>query len=389
MGDMSIVKLKDEIEFLYGKSLTAKKRRAGKHPVYGSNGVVDYHNDFCFKGPGIIVGRKGTIGAIELSKTDFWAIDTTYVVNLKNSNDSLEYWYYLLQNLGLKKMNTHSAVPGLNRNAVYMREISVFDDVKERKSVAHILSTLDEKIEVNKQINKTLEKMAQAIFKQWFVDFEFPNEASDPYQSCGGEMVESELGLVPKGWELTELQDIAEITMGQSPKGTSYNENGEGLVFYQGRTDFNIRFPKRRLFTTEPKRIAKKGDILLSVRAPVGDLNIANEECCIGRGLGSLHSKSGYDSYLLYTMFKLKDKFDVFNGEGTVFGSINKNDLCSLKIIKAPEAVISQFEKVVSFFDKQIYTLEMESRNLVNVRDVLLPKLMFGEVRVPLFTVSK
>ncbi|MBU5310920.1 restriction endonuclease subunit S [Tissierella carlieri] len=256
--------------------------------------------------------------------------------------------------------------------------------LKEQKAIAHVLSTLDEKIEVNKQINKKLEEMAQTIFKHWFVDFEFPNENGEPYKSSGGEMVESELGMIPKGWEVRELEDIAIITMGQSPKGSSYNEHGDGTVFYQGRTDFTNRFPVRRLYTTEPKRIAKTGDILMSVRAPVGDINIANEECCIGRGLCSFRSKNSMNSYLLYILLNLKEKFDVFNGEGTVFGSINQKDLKGIKIIMPNDSIVKYFNDIATSLDKKYLYLEMESRKLTNLRDTLLPKLMSGELRVPL-----
>ncbi len=256
--------------------------------------------------------------------------------------------------------------------------------LQEQKSIAHILSTLDDKIEVNNQINKTLENMAQAIFKQWFVDFEFPNEDGEPYQSSGGEMVDSELGMIPKGWEVKTLGDIALITMGQSPKGTSYNETGEGVVFYQGRTDFTKRFPERRLYTTEPKRMAKSGDILMSVRAPVGDINIANEECCIGRGLCALSSQKDYNSFLHYLMLNLKERFNVFNGEGTVFGSINKNDLNGMKVVIGSDYVLEKFECVIKNMDNQYHILEKESRRIVEIRDILLPKLMSGEIRVPL-----
>ena len=129
-----------------------------------------------------------------------------------------------------------------------------------------------------------------------------------------------------------KLSDIAIITMGQSPNGKSYNEQGEGEVFYQGRAEFGSRFPTRRLYTTEPKRMAETGDVLLSVRAPVGDMNIAYEKCCIGRGLAAVHSKTGNSSFLLYTMFGLKTQLDVFNGEGTVFGSINREALAAMPV---------------------------------------------------------
>ena len=146
------------------------------------------------------------------------------------------------------------------------------------------LSSLDDKIELNNKINTNLEQQAQALFKNWFVDFA-------PF---GGKM--------PEEWKVGKLSDIAEITMGQSPDGKSYNEDGIGSVFYQGRAEFGTRFPTRRLFTTEPKRIAKKFDTLMSVRAPVGDTNIANEDCCIGRGLAAIHSKDNHQSFVHYTV---------------------------------------------------------------------------------------
>lgn len=126
------------------------------------------------------------------------------------------------------------------------------------------------------------------------------------------------------------LSDIAKITMGQSPAGTSYNEEGVGTVFYQGRGEFGWRYPTQRLFTTEPKRMAKSGDVLMSVRAPVGDLNLAYEDCCIGRGLVAI--SCDYPSYCLYLMRSLGKKFDAYNGEGTVFDSISGKALKGIGI---------------------------------------------------------
>ena len=178
------------------------------------------------------------------------------------------------------------------------------------------------------------------------------------------------------------LSDIATITMGQSPSGSSYNEDGNGEVFYQGRAEFGFRFPNRRLFTTEPKRMAEIGDILLSVRAPVGDLNVAYERCCIGRGLGAIQSKTGNNSFILYTMLALKPQLDVYNGEGTVFGSINRDALNSMPIHIPSEDEISQFESVVRPMDDMIRTNCDEIRHLETLRESLLPKLMSGEIDV-------
>ena len=235
---------------------------------------------------------------------------------------------------------------------------------EDQKKIANTLSALDDRITENKKINHHLEQMAQAIFKSWFVDFE-------PF---GGTM--------PSDWREGNLSEIATITMGQSPDGTSYREDGVGTVFYQGRAEFGSRFPTRRLFTTQPKRMASKGDILMSVRAPVGDLNVAYESCCLGRGLAGIQSNNGYQSFVLYTMFSLKSQLDMFNGEGTVFGSINKNALGALRVLIPANDVLSRFEKLVSPMDAAIETNYVECRNLEITRDTLLPRLMSGELSV-------
>lgn len=176
------------------------------------------------------------------------------------------------------------------------------------------------------------------------------------------------------------LADFANVTMGQSPAGSSYNEAGIGTIFYQGRAEFGWRYPTQRLSTTEPKRMAKAGDVLMSVRAPVGDLNLAYEDCCIGRGLAAIHCD--YPSYGLYLMRSLHKKLDAYNGEGTVFGSINGKALNGLPIALPNNAAIRAFEKEAAPIDTQIRNNEVESRALVTLRDTLLPKLMSGEIDV-------
>lgn len=183
-------------------------------------------------------------------------------------------------------------------------------------------------------------------------------------------------------WQKGVLSDIATVIMGQSPSGKSYNESGVGAVFYQGRAEFGSRFPTQRLYTTEPKRMAKEHDILISVRAPVGDLNVAKEDCCIGRGLGAIRSKDGHQSFVLYTMFALQPQLEVFNGEGTVFGSISRDSLNSVPIIIPPIAEIDKFEALVAPMDSAIRANYDEICRLQAIRDSLLPKLMSGEIDV-------
>ena len=175
--------------------------------------------------------------------------------------------------------------------------------------------------------------------------------------------------------------------MGQSPAGTSYNEEGKGAVFYQGRGDFGWRYPTQRLFTTEPKRMASKNDVLMSVRAPVGDLNIAFEDCCIGRGLAAIHSD--YQSYVLYLMRSLKSQLDTYNGEGTVFGSINGKALKAFPIALPTITAIGDFQNFVKPIDDVIRCNEQENRDLEELRDFLLPKLMSGEIDVSKIDITR
>ena len=183
-------------------------------------------------------------------------------------------------------------------------------------------------------------------------------------------------------WKDGVLSDIADITMGQSPSGSSYNGDGEGTIFFQGRAEFGFRFPSIRLYTTEPKRLACANDVLMSVRAPVGDLNVAHTDCCIGRGLATIHSKTEQQSFVLYTMFALKEQLNVFNGEGTVFGSINRNSLNDMPIIIPSPDSISAFEDIVAPIDAAIRNNYDEICRLTKLRDSLLPKLMSGELDV-------
>lgn len=250
--------------------------------------------------------------------------------------------------------------------------------------IVDLLSAIDYKIELNNDINTELENLAKTIYNYWFVQFDFPNENGKPYKTSGGEMEwNDELKReIPKGWTNGTLSEVANITMGQSPEGSSYNENGEGMVFYQGSTDFNFRFPEIRMYTTEPTRFAKEEDILLSVRAPVGTINVANEDCCIGRGLAALNSKNGTQSYLLYLMFYFKSMFDIQNRTGTTFGSIDKDTLYDLSFPKPPTVLQKRFQEIVGKYDAMILSRSRENQELIKLRDFLLPMLMNGQVKV-------
>jgi type I restriction enzyme S subunit len=229
----------------------------------------------------------------------------------------------------------------------------ILPPLPEQKAIAEVLSSLDDKIDLLTRQNKTLEDLGQAYFRKWFVETEV---------------------------QTGRLDSIAEIIMGQSPKGDSYNEDGFGTVFFQGRAEFGWRFPTVRLYTTSPQRMAKKGDILMSVRAPVGDINIAAEDCCIGRGLAAIRSE--YPTFTLYAIKEQQDQLDIFNGEGTVFGSITKDGLSSLSIPMPDKKRIQEFEDRFSILDEKIKENSNQILTLQKLRDTLLPKLISGEVRV-------
>jgi type I restriction enzyme S subunit len=245
----------------------------------------------------------------------------------------------------------------------------------KQREIVKEYNTIVNRIALNNQLIKKLEETAQAIYKQWFVDFEFPNENGMPYKSNDGEMVESELGEIPKGWEVGVLSNIANILMGQSPDGETYNTDNNGMIFYQGRTDFGYRFPSISTYTTKPKRKAKKGEILMSVRAPVGDLNIASEDCALGRGVASISSKIKCNSFLFYLMQDVRKQFDVANDEGTIFGSITKDAFHQIVVLEPQKEIVVDFEARVKLLDDNIKIYSSQLAILENLKSLLLSKL--------------
>ena len=185
---------------------------------------------------------------------------------------------------------------------------------------------------------------------------------------------------IPEKWKNGLLGEMFEIKMGSSPNGSSINESKKGIPFFQGKVDFGQRFPSVRTYTTSPTKTAKELSVLLTVRAPVGDLNIALDRCCIGRGIASITSSAR--SYTFYTLNYLKPHFEYYNNFGTTFGSINKDDLYGIKTIISPKSVIEKFEEFVLPIDDVIRKLSFENRELEQLRDWLLPMLMNGQVTV-------
>ena len=224
----------------------------------------------------IIISARGTVGEIATIPFPMAFNQSCYGLRAKKEIVTADFLYYLIKhNIHVLKKNTHGSVfDTITRETFAGIEVDI-PDMDSQSKIAEILSNIDEKIEVNVRINENLEQQAKALYQQMFIENTSPD------------------------WVEGSLRDIADITMGQSPSGSSYNEDGIGAIFFQGRAEFSFRFPTIRLYTTEPKRMACANDILMSVRAPVGDLNIAHTDCCIGRGLAAIHSKTNHQSFVL------------------------------------------------------------------------------------------
>ena len=216
-ADLRVLTIGSFAPFLYGKSLPARVRNEdGSVPVYGSNGIVGWHDQALTDGPTVIIGRKGTVGTVHYSDIPCWPIDTTFYVH-GTDHSLIRYKYLLLSSLSLDKMNADSAVPGLNRNEAHATVVNVPDEAEQRR-VARALGSLDDRIELNRRMAATLEGMAQALFKSWFVDFDpvrakmegrhtgLPDHIADLFPDG---LVDSPLGSIPKGWRSGTLGEIA------------------------------------------------------------------------------------------------------------------------------------------------------------------------------------
>jgi type I restriction enzyme S subunit len=337
----------------------------------------------------LVYGRKGSIDrhAYISKEQDGWiqGSDCIRIRVVNGVNARFLSYYLMLPSIRTQVMNmgTGSTMPSLNTDILSDIDIRLPNREIQNKA-ANILALLDAKIANNKKLMAELEATARLIYDYWFMQFDFPDVNGKPYRSSGGKMAWSDALKceVPAGWYGGRMSDLAVITMGQSPSGDSYNEDCIGDVFYQGRVDFGDYYPKVRMYTTAATRFAAQDDVLLSVRAPVGDTNFAYEDCCIGRGLAALRSKAGSPLHLRFTLKRFDDYFERMNGNGTTFGSIDKEGLNGLKVSVPPESLIREYEARVGRCYETMRTLECEVRQLTSLRDWLLPMLMNGQAQV-------
>lgn len=371
----------------------------------GFNFVTEEHADKLknanVKRGDVIFTHAGNIGQVtyipENSNYDRYIISQRQFYMRCNKNKVIPEFVasYFKSPIGQHQLLANASqvgVPSIAQPVSYLRTIEIpLPPLPEQRAIAHILGTLDDKIELNRRMNKTLEEMAQALFKSWFVDFDpvrakmesrdlgLPKHTADLFPN---RLVDSELGEIPEGWEIKTLSECFNLMMGQAPPGSSYNDHGEGLPFFQGRTDFGFRYPENRKFCSAPTRIAWPGDTLVSVRAPVGEINMAWTQCCIGRGVAALRHKSASSSFTYYSAWTIQKNISVYEHTGTVFGAINKKQFEALQTLEPRSELIEAFDSYVSPMDFRIRDNTSEVRTLTDLRDMLLPRLVSGEIRL-------
>ncbi len=306
----------------------------------------------------------------------FDAYQRTYIVRPRSTDElSTKFLYYALcpKLSEFRSFSTGSATKFLTLTILNATEIQV-PALPIQHRIASILSAYDDLIENSQRRIKILEAMARGLYREWFVHFRFPGHENHP-------RVASALGEIPAGWEVEKLKDVCRLTMGQSPKSEFYNEVGDGVPFHQGVTDFGDRFPTDRLFCTAAGRIGEAGDILFSVRAPVGRMNIAHKKIILGRGLSAIRYNKGSQAFLWE---QLRNRFtkDDMMGNGAIFASVTKDDMQGIELVCPTQSVVVAATKHFEPLHSEIATLSQQVQNLRRTRDLLLPRLLSGQINV-------
>lgn len=390
----TVLRLEEFMPLAYGKGLPASKRnRDGQIPVYGSNGMVGVHDTALTSGPTIIVGRKGTVGAVHYSSTPCWPIDTTFYIEGSDS-ELVRFKYYTLKSLQLDKMNSDSAVPGLNRSHAHSLKVHV-PPTSEQRKIARFLGALDDKVAVLLRIARTLEAMAQALFKAWFVDFG-PVHAKSQSRDSGfpsnldalfpASFESSELGPIPNGWRARSLDSIANFLNGLALQ--KYRPDSRGtlpIIKIAQLRSGSLHGADLASVDLDPKYVVEDGDILFSWSGSL--------ECRIwtsGRGALNQHlfkvTPNGYPLWLCY--FAIHEHLSEFRniaaGKATTMGHIQRHHLRDAKLAIPPQNVIQGMSNVMSPMLDRSIAAALESRYLQSVRDALLPMIMCGRSRVHL-----
>ena len=387
-------KLEEVATLQRGFDLPNTKRTDGKYPVIAASGFSTWHNDYKVKAPGVTTGRSGTLGQVHFVREDFWPLNTSLWVKNFNGNDE-RFIYYFLKTLNFEEYNSGTSVPTLNRNDVHKLDVKV-PNLPEQQSIASILSAIDDKIENNLAINKTLEEMAMALYKHWFVDF-------GPFQN--GEFVESELGLIPKGWEVKRLEDFIHVlSKGTTPRIRDSDGLNRIIPFLKVKdinsdgeiNTYNIELIPEEIHFKDLKRsILFENDLLFSIAGTIGRVsivteNLNNSNCNQALAFIRLKEKEKFKALVYYWLKSEEVQNRIQNAvvQG-VQANVSLTVLKELEFVKPMEKVVTDFSNKLNPILELILKNQKENQTLTQLRDTLLPKLISGEVRLKEFRESK
>ena len=374
------VRLGDILNFRRGHDLPHSAMKPGNIPVAGSNGVIGYHDTATPIKPILTIGRSGNVGKPYFYE-EAWAHNTTLYVDDFKGNDP-KFLYYLCQTMPFANFGGGSAVPTLNRNHIHPLETKIPVKVEDQRRIASILSSLDRKIELNNKINADLEEMAQAIFKNWFVDFE-------PFKD--GKFVDSELGMIPEGWKVGSLRDMGTIICGKTPSKANSNYYGGNIPFIKipdMHGNVFVEISEDRLTEqgslSQIKKLIPPYSLMVSCIATVGLVSINTKPSHTNQQINTIIPYSKSALFYLYQHIKNNEEHLKNMGRGgTTTLNVNTKSFSNIRLLIPSEIALLQFHEIVEGIFKKIELNMQESRTLSLLRDTLLPRLMSGELEVP------
>jgi type I restriction enzyme, S subunit len=404
----SDVKLGDLLEIKYGKN--HKNLADGIIPVYGSGGIMRYVNEFLYDGESILIPRKGTLNNLFYVSGRFWTVDTIFWSKINTEKVFGKFLFYYLTTFDFSSMNVGTAVPSMT--SAILNDINIkLPCIDNQKKIAHILSTLDDKIELNRKMNQTLEEMASAIFKSWFVDFdpvhakancegeaELENIAKELGISKAildlfpSEFEESELGMIPKGWKIINFKDLVEKYIDNRGKTPPLVEKGIPLL--EVRTLPNEMLSSEYLtdkcvsdeiYNTWFRSHLETDDILISTVGTIGLTSVVppNSKFVIAQNVLGIRANEEFilKKFMFY-MMKSKFFIDAINARlvTTVQSSIKRKDMETINILVPNFDIQKEFVKFATPIIEKMQSNEI--LNLQKTRDTLLPKLLSGEIDV-------
>lgn len=327
-----------------------------------------------FKPGSIAISKSGTIGRLGILRD--YMCGNRAIINIEpdlKKLDTMYLFYWLLSN---RKKLERRALGSIQKN-LYISLLGSFDignlTLEEQKEITRQIDPLFHKVEKNNELIKKLEQYSNLLFHKWFIDFNFPNENGEPYKDNNGVIQDVSGKDIPLGWGSSTVAESCKLVMGQSPPSETYNITGNGLPFYQGVVDFGDKFPAVSKWCSKPTRKAIPGDILLSVRAPVGRLNIAVDECCIGRGVSSISLPNTFNYFAFYEIQRRMNRL-IKKGNGTIFDSIKKEDIQRLEFLNPPANIIQKFEDAIHPIQEKIRLANKENNLLTECREILIKK---------------